>query len=236
MKKKFSAIILWAMLLSAGISGCNAQDQEWIPLFDGNSLEGWSVHSGFARYRVEDGTIVGTAVSGSPNSFLCTDQEFGDFILEFEVLLVDPELNSGVQFRSRIAAEETVFWFRNDQGILQPTTIPADRVYGYQVEIAGEQVGTSGGVYDEARRAFMEAWWVEEGSEASRAFRDGQWNHYRIECRGDAIRTLVNDVVCADFRDGLNFTGIIGLQVHDVGEDPAPYEVRWRNIRIQPLK
>ncbi len=236
MKRNLTSIVLLAMLLSAGISGCDAQDQEWISLFDGESLEGWSVHSGFAKYRVEDGAIVGTAVSGSPNSFLCTDQEFGDFILEFEVLLVDPELNSGVQFRSMIAAEETVFWFRNDQGILQTTTIPADRVYGYQVEIAGEQVGSSGGVYDEARRAFMEAWWVEEGSEASRAFRDGQWNRYRIECRGDAIRTMVNGVVCADFRDGLNFTGIIGLQVHDVGEDPTPYEVRWRNIRLRPLK
>lgn len=235
MKKTTYFSLLPVLMLLMPFNGCAAQDQGWVSLFDGKSLDGWSVHSGFAKYRVEDGTIVGTAVSGSPNSFLCTQQEFGDFILEFEVNLVHPELNSGVQFRSKIATEETVFWFRNDQGLLKPTTIPADRVYGYQVEIAGESVGSSGGVYDEARRAFMENWWIEEGTEASRAFKDGQWNHYRVECKGDSIRTMVNGVVCAAFRDGLNFSGIIGLQVHDVGQDPTPYEVRWRNIRIKPL-
>ena len=211
------------------------QEGEWVSLFDGETLKGWSVHSGFATYRVEDKTIVGTAVKGSPNTFLCTDREFGDFVLEFEVFLTSPELNSGVQFRSMIAKEELVFWFRNDEGILQPNSIPADRVYGYQVEIANESGGSSGGVYDEARRAFMTPWWPEEGSKASKAFKDEHWNTYRIECKGDSIRTIVNGVVCADFRDALNHSGIIGLQVHDVGNDSTPYEVRWRNIRILPL-
>ena len=57
----------------------------WVPLFDGKTLNGWSVHSGTAKYTVEDGMVVGTAVEGSPNSFLCTDKEYGDFVLEFEV-------------------------------------------------------------------------------------------------------------------------------------------------------
>ena len=211
-----------------------SQDKEWISLFDGKTLNGWSVHSGFAKYRVEDGAIVGTAVKKSPNSFLCTTREFGDFILEFEVFLTDPKLNSGVQFRSKIADKEMIFWFRNGDGIPQPNTIPADRVYGYQVEIATETIGSSGGVYDEARRAFM-PWRPEADSEASKAFKDNQWNKYRVECKGNSIKTTVNGIVCADFRDSLNDRGIIGLQVHDVGDDPTPYEVRWRNIRILPL-
>lgn len=235
MKKFEIVVMLIAFMLSFGSVNSWGQDGEWITLFDGETLDGWSVHSGFAKYRVEDGTIVGTAVKRSPNTFLCTDLEFGDFILEFEVLLVSPELNSGVQFRSMIAEKEMVFWFRNDQGLLQPRTIPADRVYGYQVEIASESVGSSGGVYDEARRAFMTPWWPKEGSKASRAFKDKQWNKYRIECRGSSIRTIVNGVVCADFEDSLNESGIIGLQVHYVGNDSTPYEVRWRNIRIMPL-
>jgi hypothetical protein len=151
------------------------------------------------------------------------------------VWLVDPELNSGVQFRSMVAQHETVFWFRNGEGELRPHTIPKDRVYGYQVEIAGESVGSSGGVYDEARRAFMDDWWPVEGSDASKAFKDNQWNKYRVECIGDSIRTTVNGIVVAEFRDGLNYSGVIGLQVHDVGQDPTPYEVKWRNIRILEL-
>jgi len=227
------SIILCTVFLLSTINSWS-QDGEWISLFDRKTLNGWSVHSGFAKYRVEDGAIVGTAVKGSPNTFLCTDDEFTDYILEFEVLLSDPELNSGVQFRSMIAEKEMVFWFRNDEGIPRPRTIPADRVYGYQVEIATETSGTSGGVYDEARRAFM-PWKPEAGSEASQAFKDKKWNKYRIECKGNSIRTLVNGAVCADFKDSMNDSGIIGLQVHDVGDNTTPYEVRWKNIRIMPL-
>ncbi len=208
-----------------------AQEESWISLFDGESLNGWAIHSGSAKYRVEEGCIVGQAVPNSPNSFLCTEKEYGDFILEFEVLLEDAELNSGVQFRSQIAPQELTFVFRNAEGQYQPHTIPADRVYGYQVEIATQGAG---GVYDEARRAMM-PWWPEKGSKEAKVFKDGKWNSYRVECRGDSIRTLVNGIVVSDFRDALSLKGIIGLQVHGVGEDPTPYQVRWKNIRLQAL-
>jgi len=105
-------------------------------------------------------------------------------------------------------------------------------VYGYQVEIAAG--GGSGGVYDEARRAMM-PWWPKEGSKESKVFKIKQWNAFRIECKGDAIKTIVNGMVVSDFRDGLTAKGIIGLQVHDVGDNPNPYQVRWRNIRLLPL-
>ena len=123
------------------------------------------------------------------------------------------------------------WWFRNGKGEPVPYSIPADRVYGYQVEIA---TSNSGGVYDEARRAFM-PWRPEPGSEASKAFTVGEWNNYRIECKGNAIKTWVNDLLCADFNDSMTDRGIIGLQVHDVGKNTNPYEVRWRNIRIMVL-
>ena len=230
MNRKLLAPLTAAILLLSLHCNSAAQDK-WINLFDGETLEGWTIHSGHATYRVEDGTIVGQAIKNSPNTFLCTDREFSDFILEFEVL-VDDELNSGVQFRSHIAPHELVFWFRNGEGNYQPTTIPADRVYGYQVEIAAG--GGSGGVYDEARRA-MTPWWPEEDSKERKAFKNKEWNSYRIECKGDAIKTIVNGVIITDFRDALSGRGIIGLQVHDVGNDPTPYQVRWRNIRLLPL-
>ena len=223
-------ILAILLILTQGIS--SGQENEWISLFDGKTLNGWSVHSGTATYRVENGAIVGQAVPGSPNTFLCTDRQFGDFILEFQVLLEDPELNSGVQFRSLIAPDETVFWFRNEQGEYAPRTIPPDRVYGYQVEIAAG--GGAGGVYDEARRAML-PWWPESGSPESKVFKEEEWNAYRVECHGDSIRTIVNGTVVNDFRDGLTPRGIIGLQVHDVGNDPTPYQVRWKNIRLLPL-
>ena len=235
MKRFFKEVVLVIFLLPIITTISHSQNSEWISLFDGETLEGWSVHSGFAKYRVEDGAIIGTAVKGSPNTFLCTDKEYGDFILEFDVLLKDPELNSGVQFRSQIASDKMTWWFRNSKGKPVPNTIPADRVYGYQVEIATETTGSSGGVYDEARRAFM-PWRPEPGSEASKAFKDGEWNKYRVECKGNSIKTWVNGILCADFKDSMTDRGIIGLQVHDVGNNSSPFEVRWRDIKIQILE
>ncbi len=225
---------LLQFLLVLIIAGCtiNGQDDQWIELFDGETLDGWSIHSGSAEYRVEDGAIVGNTVKGSPNTFLCTDQEYGDFVLEFEVLL-DPGLNSGVQFRSSIAPEELTLWLRNNDGEPEPRTIPEDRVYGYQVEIADN--GSAGGIYDEARRRGISEWWVEEGSEKSKAFKDEEWNQYRVECDGQSIKTWVNGMMIADIKDAMTSKGIIGLQVHSVPDDAPTYEVRWRNIRLKPL-
>jgi hypothetical protein len=223
----------WAIVLVLGTVG-TAVGADWVSLFDGKTLEGWSRHSGTAEYKVEDGAIVGTAVKGSPNTFLCTDKTYGDFILEFEVKC-HPSLNSGVQFRSQIADRELVFIFRGPNDEPQARKIPKDRVYGYQVEIASANSGSSGGVYDEARRAFFLGAVVKD-SEAAKAFKDNEWNKYRVECRGDMIKTAINGVPCVEFRDAITARGVIGLQVHGLGNrEFEPYQVRWRNIRIQLL-
>lgn len=206
----------------------------WINLFDGKTLDGWSRHSGTAKYEVQDGTIVGTAVLGSPNSFLCTNREFADFILEFEVK-ADPELNSGVQIRSEISKTAYEFKVKDKKGKEVSRQAPADRVHGYQVEIATD-TGNAGNIYDEARRArFLDDF--TNKPQAKAAFKGGQWNKFRIECKGDSIKTWVNGIACADIKDSMTKRGIIGLQVHQVSKDNfKPYQVRWRNIRLEELK
>ena len=223
--------ILLGVLMLSLIAG-SAGAAQWVDLFDGKTLNGWTIHSGFAKYEVADGAILGMAVKGSPNSFLCTDKEYGDFILEFEVKC-DPKLNSGVQIRSQIAEKEMVFVFRGRNGEPATRKIPEDRVYGYQVEIASSP-GNSGGIYDEARRGFFLAG-VGDSPGAASALKNNQWNKYRIECRGSSIKTWINGIACADLKDSMDARGIIGLQVHGVGRDFQPYEVRWRNIRIREL-
>ncbi len=216
------------LLLIAASAGAG----QWVDLFDGKTLDGWTIHSGFARYEVENGTILGTAVKGSPNSFLCTDREYGDFTLEFEVKC-DPKLNSGVQIRSQIAEKEKFFVFTGRDGKPRIRKIPVDRVYGYQVEIASSP-GNSGGIYDEARRGFFLAG-VGDSPEAAGALRNNEWNRYKIECKGSSIKTWINGIACADLKDSMDAKGTIGLQVHGVGKNFQPYQVRWRNIRIREL-
>ena len=230
-RQKSICAVLFVLPLLASLA--LAEEGKWVNLFDGHSLDGWTVRSGYATYRAEDGAIVGKTAEGSGNSFLCTNKDYGDFILEFEVK-DDPKLNSGVQFRSHFYPKETTIEVVNKEGKKVPRKFPAGRVYGYQVEIADAASGFSGGIYDEARRGV----WLYDTSKdpaAAKAFKDNQWNKYRVECRGNSIQTWINGVPCTKLTDDTDRSGLIGLQVHAIKKGAGPYEVRFRNLRIQEL-
>jgi len=191
-------------------------ETDWTHLFNGTDLEGWTQLGGTATYEVTDGAIVGTTVMNTPNSFLTTDRMYSDFILELE-FRVDPSLNSGIQIRSNSLPD-----YRNGQ------------VHGYQVEIDPSERAWSGGIYEEGRRGWL--FNLRGRTPAQSAFKNGEWNHYRIEARGDHIRTWVNGVLASDLVDTMTATGFIGLQVHSIGDpDQAGRTVEWRNLRIREL-
>lgn len=214
----------------AGSDSAGSDDKhgDFVSLFNGKDLTGWEKHSGEAEYRVEEGAIVGKTVANSGNTFLCTAKKYGNFILEFE-FKVAPELNSGVQFRSEFFDAETEV---NVEG--KPKKFPADRVFGYQFEIDPSPRSYTAGIYDEGRRGWLAN--LQENEPARKAFKAGDWNKGRIECRKDKIKTFINGVKAAEVTDFMTPTGIIGLQVHGIGKGKAPGdEVRWRNIRIREL-
>ncbi|WP_406696042.1 DUF1080 domain-containing protein [Singulisphaera sp. Ch08] len=207
--------------LSALCSTTFAAADGWVSLFDGKSLEGWTIRGGFATYKVEDGSIVGTTVEGSPNTFLCKG-DYKDFELELEVKC-DPALNSGVQVRSHVYGKDDP-----DPKNRQRAGV----VYGPQFEIARKETGTAAQVYDEGRRG---KWLNEIKSEAKGAFKDDDWNHYRIVVQGDRYRSWINGIAASDFSDPMDSHGFIGLQVHGIAKGQGPYQVRWRNVRIREL-
>jgi Domain of Unknown Function (DUF1080) len=187
-----------------------ANAAQWQPLFDGRTLAGWSKEGGEATYRVEDGVIVGESRADTPNTFLVTGEGYGDFILEYEVR-VDPGLNSGVQIRSNL----------NDE----------DVVSGYQVEVDTSDRAFTGGIYDEQRRQWLYP--LSRNEKGRAAFRNGEWNRFRVEAIGHTINVWVNDIQTARLVDELTPRGFIGLQVHAI--DATELEgraVRWRNMRI----
>jgi hypothetical protein len=197
--------------------------ENWESLFNGKDLSGWKQLNGKAKYYVEKGEIVGVTVPNSPNSFLSTEKIYGDFILELD-LKVHPEMNSGIQFRSEIKDA-------NDKCEVSDKRTP-ERVHGYQIEVDPSDRGWSGGIYDEARRGWLYP--LEYNPAAKTAFKNNQWNHYRIECIGTSIRTFVNGIPCGHIIDDMTLKGFISLQVHGI-PDPkdAGHEIRWKNIKIQ---
>ena len=130
-------ILVFLALFISGNAFAQKNKDEWEYPFNGKDLIGWKVLGGKATYEAKNNEIVGTTVTGIGNSFLTTSKEYGDFIMELE-LMVHPLMNSGIQIRSLSSAE-----YQNG------------RVHGYQIEIDPSTRAWSGGVYDEGRRGWL---------------------------------------------------------------------------------
>lgn len=215
-------IILTVLLAPVPLA---ADEDGWITLFDGTSLDGWHNPYDWGQAAIVDDEIHLTA---NKKFFLVTSEQYADFEFEAEILLPDGKANSGFMFRCHV----------------EP-----NRVYGYQAEVDGSDRRWSGGLYDEGRRKWL---WpgkannskdpkaqahIEESQqhfqqpEIRNAFRRSDWNRYRITCRGDRLQIEVNGVLITDYADSVDAKGYIALQHH--GENGQTY--RFRNVKIRRL-
>lgn len=189
--------------------GHETSGDNWIPLFDGRTLNGWIKPFDWGEAWVEDGEI---RLRGNRKFFLVYDKVFKDFELEVEVN-VPRGGNSGIQFRSH---------FRHN------------RLWGYQAEVDTSDRRWAGGLYDEGRRGWLVP--LKDQPEKQSAFKNGEWNHYRIRAVGPHIQIWVNGVQTVDFVDKdekhRDLSGYVALQHH--GERGLVY--RFRNIRIRILE
>jgi len=221
-------IVLTCLLLAVFPLLADEPEGAWVSLFNGKDLDGWVQRGGKAKYRAEDNQIVGSSVPNTKNSFLCTKKHYADFVLQLE-FKVHPELNSGVQIRSHCFDEDKTVEVNGKK-----IKIRAGVVHGYQVEIDPSKRAWTGGIYDEARRGWLHD--LTKNEPARKAFKQNEWNKFRIECRGPSIKTWLNSVPAADLKDSLTASGFIALQVHGVGKKEEPMEVRFRNLRIKEWK
>ncbi len=200
------------LILTLSLFSFSPKTSDFTPLFNGKNLEGWEIKNGTAPFTVEDGVIVGTYTSGTPNTFLCTKESYSDFILTFEAHLGE-ETNSGVMFRGQSSPE-----YRDG------------RVHGYQMEMDPSPRKWTGGIFDEARRGWI--YNLERNPEAKNAFKLNEWNTCRIEAIGTSLRIWINGIQTADVIDNMDPSGFIGLQVHACPERLNGRQVKFKNIEI----
>jgi hypothetical protein len=213
-KKLIAAICLAVLGISVYAQG---PGKGWENLFDGKSFSGWKKLAGTAEYKIEDGAIVGITVPSSPNTFLVTEKEYGDFIVEMDVKLEDSTINSGIQFKSKYDSAA-----RNGKGM----------VYGYQFELDPSSRKWTGGLYDESRRGWLYP--LTLNPKGQTAFKQGVYNKIRIESIGNTTKTWVNGILTAYLVDTLSEEGFIGLQVHNIGRpDQVGKKMYWKNIRLK---
>lgn len=203
------------IFLAVILHSCKESGPEWQHLFNGSDLTGFVQRNGDALFEVQDSMIIGTTVWGTPNSFLCTEQNFSDFILELDFKLLN-DMNSGIQIRS-----------------LSLDEYQDGRVHGYQVEIDPSDRAFTGGIYDEARRGWLYPLNDDANADARKAYKKDEWNRIRVEAIGKNISTWVNDIPVANLTDDLTAEGFIALQVHSITDSSAiGHKIMWKNIRI----
>ena len=200
-------------------------------LFNGKDLTGWRKTGGTAEYEVKDGAIRGFGKNVKGNTFLRTEDEFGNFIFTFQFKFLDKNGNSGCMFRA-LHKEPT----KKD---------PGGRVHGYQCEhdnFKTPQRGWTAGIYDEARRGWLYPTKAEDDKnkgpfteQGNRLFQWDDWNTIVIKCEDNHLQTWLNGELRADFTDTdekhTTLKGFLALQVHG-GKSG---DILWKNLYLKEL-
>jgi HEAT repeat protein len=201
-----------------------------VSLFNGKDLAGWDGAPGW--WTVEDGALTAQSTPEKPcktcNYLIWAGGQPDNFELTADFRLSE-QANSGIQFRSE--------------------TRPEWDTYGYQADMTGDGK-LVGFVYHHKRGLIAgrgqrvavapdgkktEALLGDPG-ELLKGFKKGEWNAYRIVCRGPEITLDVNGVMMCQFTDNDTKTaaakGVIALQMHP----GPPMKVQFRNLVLKPLE
>jgi formylglycine-generating enzyme required for sulfatase activity len=190
-----------------------ADDNGFVPLFNGKDLTGWKVHNGKLEVWGADKGIL--YVEGGGGGWLMTEQEYGDFELRLECKI--PRMgNSGVALRAPLIGDPAC------QGMEVQILDDAN----YQNLRPAQLCGS---IYDV----------VAPLKDATKPF--GEWNTYKIVAKGKQITIELNGVKIVDANlddyikeHGVKHPGLsrekghLGLQSHD-----GRFE--FRNIEIKEL-
>lgn len=203
-------------------------DDNFVPIFNGTSLEGWSGDP--ALWRVEEGAIIGETKADNAlkyNTFLIWEEdEPGDFDVKFRYRLESDWVNSGLQIRSE--------------------RFDTYRVRGYQADISTEDWIT-GICYEEGGRGILAKRGQKvvlgpEGPVETKQFGDenalkdyiypGDWNEYEVHVRGNQFYSRINGHKMHEVMDDSSKArrkGIIAFQLHA----GPPMKIRITDVMIK---
>lgn len=185
-------------------TGC--KDNNWKPLFDGESLNGWHTLPG-GNWKVENGVIVGTSdKSDERHGMLVSDDTYHDFEIRIKYKAI--EGNSGLYFRAKEVGGQY-------------------GVEGFQAEI--DPLNNAGGLYETSGRG----WVVQpDSADVKKWYKPGEWNTMTVRAEGNSVVVQVNGMKTAEIRNDPGRTeGHIALQLHG-GQD---MHVLFKDMEIRTL-
>jgi hypothetical protein len=185
MKSILALLMSITMAAFAADSGANAQ---WISLFNGKDLSGWTVH-GKATWSVQDGVLVGIGGMGH----IYTDATCADFELKgtFRITGQGAQANSGLYFRANPPADDVNGFPR-----------------GYEAQICNTPDAGTGWLWKPGKPT---------GKATELLTKDGEWFSYRIRAVGGHIQFWINDKPVMTYDDGEYKKGHFAIQGHNPG-------------------
>ncbi|MDQ6813634.1 MAG: DUF1080 domain-containing protein [Bacteroidota bacterium] len=208
-------IALSAIILCLGSFSAKTiirQNDKWISLFDGKSLEGWKVGANAETFKVEDGTIV---VNGNTAHLFydgpVMNHDFKNFEFKTKVMTF-PGSNSGIYFHT---AYQEKGW-------------PSK---GYEVQVNNSHTDwrRTGSLYG-----------IEDVKEVY--VKDNEWFTESITVRGKQVVIKINDKTVVDYTEPADLKrtggdaqrfisdGTFALQGHD-----PKSKVLFKDIMVRPL-
>jgi hypothetical protein len=213
MKKIASCWILLLLLTACAGSKSGKNDENgWVRIFDGRTLNGWRANENPETFKVEDGAIV---VNG-PRAHLFYDgsvqnHNFKNFEFKAQVMTM-PGSNSGMYIHTEF----------------QPEGWPAK---GYEIQVNNSHT-------DWRRTASVYA--IQDVKE--QLAKDNEWYTQHIIVKDKKITVMVNDKIAVEYTEPDNVdrskdnvgrvlsSGTVALQGHD-----PQSKVYFKDIMIKPL-
>jgi hypothetical protein len=231
-----STTVFQSIALLAVAGPCAAAEEGFTSLFDGKTLEGWTVNclprdkkEAATAWSVDRGTILANTI-GHPEHFyimLATKKEYGDFVLRLRIQVErGVRGNSGIQIRSRYNAETG--WMQGPQIDINPPNPPLTG------KLWNEGPGPHRWLSNEPVEGFKFSY-ADEGE---------GWNDLEITAQGMRIKSVLNGVTVVDYdgsgvlddelhkQTNVGTRGVIGLQLHAHDE----LKLRFKDIRVKELK
>jgi len=234
MKRPFMSAMGLALFCSVALGGA-AVEPGFISLFDGKTLEGWTIQclpkdreEAAKAWTVDQGTILANTLGHKEHFYimLVSQKEYGDFVLRLRIQIERGVTgNSGIQIRSRYNAQTG--WMEGPQIDINP---PNPELTG---KLWNEGPGPHRWLSNEPVKG-LKFYYADQG--------DG-WNDLEITAQGLRIKSVLNGVTVVDY-DGTGVLddelhqklnagkrGMIGLQIHSNDE----LKLRFKDVRIRPL-
>ena len=225
-----SGALRFASLLMISATVCMAGEQDQpVSLFNGKDLTGWEGSPGW--WTVEDGALTSESTPDKPckkaNYLVWTGAQVADFQLDCD-FKISGQANSGIQIRSERRPEHDMFGYQADMtGDGKLIGYIYHHKHGLVAE-RGAQVVLPDGGKRESRP-------LGDAADLLKRYKSGEWNHYRIVCKGPSITVFLNGVKMCDIVDNHASPqarkGFIGLQMHP----GPPMKVCFKDIMLTSL-